>query len=105
MKTKKTIFIVDDHPIVHQGLAELINHEEDLTVCGYAEDVHQAMAEIKKLNPSMVIVDISLRKKDGMELIKDIKAQYPALPILTLSMHDETLYAERCFVPAQGVIL
>ncbi|HUV42211.1 MAG TPA: response regulator transcription factor [Sedimentisphaerales bacterium] len=106
MKTKKTIFIVDDHPIVHQGLAELINHEQDLAVCGHAEDANQAMAEIKKLNPSMVIVDISLRKKNGMELIKDIKAQYPALPILTLSMHDETLYAERALrAGARGYIM
>lgn len=106
MKTPKTIFIVDDHPIVHQGLSELINHEPDLTVCGHAEDAHQAMSAIKKLEPCMVIVDISLKKKNGMELIKDIKAQYPGLPMLTLSMHDETLYAERALrAGARGYIM
>jgi DNA-binding NarL/FixJ family response regulator len=104
-KTKK-IVIVDDHPIVRQGLENLINHESDLSVCGQAEDAHQAMKAIKMLNPDMIIVDISLEEKNGLELIKDIKAQYPSLPILALSMHDETLYAERVLrAGAKGYIM
>lgn len=104
-KTKK-IVIVDDHPIVRQGLENLINHESDLSVCGQAEDAHQAMKAIKMLNPDMIIVDISLKEKNGLELIKDINAQYPSLPILALSMHDETLYAERVLrAGAKGYIM
>ena len=89
------IIIVDDHPIIRQGLAELIDHEKDLMVCGQANDAPAAMDAVKTLNPDLIIVDISLKKKNGIELIKDIKAQYPDLPVLTLSMHDESLYAER----------
>jgi DNA-binding NarL/FixJ family response regulator len=103
---KTKILIVDDHPIVRQGLAELINHEDDLVVCGQAEDSHQAMAAIKKLQPDLAIVDISLRETSGMELIKDIKAQYPDLVVLALSMHDESLYAERALrAGAKGYIM
>jgi len=93
--TKAKVLIVDDHPIVRQGLAELINAEKDLTVCALAEDAAQAMAAIKSAKPDIAVVDISLKEKSGIELIKDIKAQYASLPILVLSMHDESLYAER----------
>lgn len=100
------IFIVDDHPIVRQGLTELINHEKDLVVCGQAEDAAQTLKALKTLKPDMIIVDISLREKNGVELIKDIKLQYPGLPILALSMHDETLYAERALrAGAKGYIM
>jgi len=105
-KSKTKIVIVDDHPIVRQGLAELINHEQELTVCGHAEDAHEALAIIKESEPDMVIVDISLKETSGMELIKDIKAQYPNLPVLALSMHDESLYAERALrAGAKGYIM
>jgi DNA-binding NarL/FixJ family response regulator len=105
-KSKTSILIVDDHPIVRQGLAELINQEDDLIVCGQAEDAHQAMQEIKALKPDMAIVDISLKETSGMELIKDIKAQYPNLTVLALSMHDESLYAERALrAGAKGYIM
>jgi DNA-binding NarL/FixJ family response regulator len=105
-KSKAKVIIVDDHPIVRQGLAELINHEQDLTVCGYAEDAHEALGIIKKTGPDMVIVDISLKETSGMELIKDIKAQYPNLPVLALSMHDESLYAERALrAGAKGYVM
>ena len=87
--------IVDDHPIVRQGLSKIINQEKDLVVCGQAEDSPQAMQAIRKLKPDLVIVDISLKETSGVELIKDIKIQYPDLPVLTLSMHDESLYGER----------
>jgi DNA-binding NarL/FixJ family response regulator len=105
-KNKSSILIVDDHPIVRQGLAELINHEDDLSVCGQAEDAHQAIKAVKELKPDMAIVDISLKETSGMELIKDLKAQYPDLPVLALSMHDESLYAERALrAGAKGYIM
>jgi DNA-binding NarL/FixJ family response regulator len=105
-KNKSTILIVDDHPIVRQGLAELINHEDDLLVCGQAEDAHQAIKAIKELKPDMAIVDISLKETSGMELIKDLKAQYPKVPVLALSMHDESLYAERALrAGARGYVM
>ncbi len=103
---KSKILIVDDHPIVRQGLAELVNLENDLAVCGQAEDAHQAMKAIKELRPDMAVIDISLRETSGIELIKDINVQYPNLPVLALSMHDESLYAERALrAGAKGYIM
>jgi len=93
-KTAK-VLIVDDHPILRQGLAELIDHEEDLEVCAQAEDANQALSAIKKMPPDIAIVDIALKEASGVELIKDIKAQHPQLPVLALSMHEESLYAKR----------
>jgi DNA-binding NarL/FixJ family response regulator len=103
---KRTILIVDDHPIVRQGLAQLINQEKDLEVCGQAEDAHEAIQTIRELDPDLVIVDISLRDTSGVDLIKDLKVQYPDLPILTLSMHDEAVYGERALrAGAKGYIM
>ena len=104
---KKTrILIVDDHPIVRQGLAELVNHEEDFAVCGQAEDYHEALRALDQLNPDMAVVDISLKETSGLELIKDVHLQHPDLPVLALSMHDETLYAERALrAGAMGYIM
>jgi len=100
------VLIVDDHPIVRQGLAQLIDQERDLHVCGQAEDAHEAMQAIRTLKPDMVIVDISLKDTSGMELIKDLKVQRADLPILTLSMHDESVYAERSLrAGARGYIM
>lgn len=100
------IIIVDDHPIVRQGLSQLIEHEPDLKVCAQAEDAPEAMALIKKSRPDFAIVDISLKETSGMELIKDIKAAYPNMPILALSMHDESLYAERALrAGARGYLM
>jgi len=100
------ILIVDDHPIVRQGLSELINHESDLVVCGQAEDSHEAIKAVRELNPNMAIIDITLKETSGLELIKDIHAQYPNLPVLALSMHDENLYAERSLrAGAMGYIM
>lgn len=92
---KRTIIVVDDHPIVRQGLADLINQEKDLLVLGQAEDASQAMEAIRTLKPDLVIVDISLKERSGIELIKNIHAQHPDLRVLALSMHEESLYAER----------
>jgi DNA-binding NarL/FixJ family response regulator len=105
-RRKRTVLIVDDHPIVRQGLAQLIDQEKDLQVCGQAEDAHEAMQAIRTLKPDMVIVDISLKDTSGMELIKDLKVQYPDLPVLTLSMHDEAVYGERALrAGARGYIM
>ena len=103
---KIEILIVDDHPVSRKGLVEVINQEKELTVCCEAEDVPQAMKAIRELKPDMVIVDISLGETNGLELIKDINVQYPNLPILTLSFHEESIYAERALrTGAKGYIM
>lgn len=94
-ENKKKVLVVDDHPIVREGLSDLINKEKDLEVCGCAKDIPQAIEAIKKLDPDVVTVDISLEDASGLELIKDIKTQFPGLPLLALSMHPESFYAER----------
>jgi DNA-binding NarL/FixJ family response regulator len=92
---QRTVFIVDDHPIVRQGLRQLIDQETDLSVCGEAADVREARAALATLTPDVVILDLSLRDSDGLEVIKDIRSKHGQLPVLVLSMHDETIYAER----------
>jgi len=103
---KKTVFIVDDHPLLRQGLALLINREQDLTVCGEAEEAQTAMREIAAKKPDILIVDISLNGPDGLDLLKGLRALYPNLPVLILSMHDESIYAERALrARANGYIM
>ena len=92
---KKRVVIVDDHPLVRDRLSQLINHERDLVVCGEAEDAEQALRIIQDTSPSLAIVDITLKHSNGLELIKAIKAQHLELPVLVLSMHEESLYADR----------
>ncbi len=105
-KDKVRILIVDDHPIVRQGLADLINHEDEFEVCGHAEDAREAMEQIRKLSPDLVTIDITLREMGGLELIKDVKSQHPKLPMLVISMHDEKLYGERVLrAGAKGYIM
>ncbi len=100
------IIIVDDHPIIRKGLSDLINQEDDLVVCGQAEDAYEAMEVIKTLKPDIAVVDISLKETSGIELMKDVRTQYPNLPVLALSMHDESLYAERALrAGAKGYIM
>jgi len=94
-KSKKRILIVDDHPMMRQGLAQLIGEEADLTICGEAEKASQALGSVGKLKPDLVLADISLPDKNGLELIKDMQAIQPGLSVLVISMHDESLYAER----------
>ncbi|MFZ2643222.1 MAG: response regulator transcription factor [Verrucomicrobiia bacterium] len=94
-KGKANILIVDDHPIARQGLAQLINQEPDLHVCGSVENAAQALEAIPLLKPDLVIVDISLKESSGLELIKDIQARFDGLPMLVFSMHDESLFTER----------
>jgi DNA-binding NarL/FixJ family response regulator len=103
---KSRVFVVDDHPIVRQGLALLINREPDLIVCGDAEDAHAAMQAIASSLPDIMIIDISLNGPDGLDLLKNVRMRFPELPVLILSMHDESIYAERVLrAGAQGYIM
>jgi len=102
----KKILIVDDHPILRKGLAMVIDQEPDLVVAGEAEDVPGGLDMIEAVKPDVVIVDISLPGVDGIELIKTMKLKYRDLPALVVSMHDETLYAERALrAGARGYIM
>ena len=92
---KIRIFLVDDHPLLRQGIAGRIGEEPDLAMCGQAGSAAEALPAIASAKPDIVIVDISLPGRDGIELIKDIKARHRAMLVLVLSMHDESLYAER----------
>lgn len=104
--SKRRILIVDDHPIVRDGLSQLLNKQIDLEACGEAENASSALNAVASLGPDLVIVDISLEGKSGLELIADLVARYPELPILVLSMHDETVYAERALrAGAKGYIM
>tara|TARA_B110000037_G_scaffold82932_1_gene98706 strand:- start:951 stop:1601 length:651 start_codon:yes stop_codon:yes gene_type:complete len=93
MATK--IFLVDDHPLVRQGLTQIFEKEEDFEVCGEAENAQQAMKAVGTHMPNVVVVDISLQGNNGLELIKNLKAIYEDIPILVFSMHDESTYAQR----------
>lgn len=100
------IIIVEDHPVFRSGLKELIETEKDLHVCGEADTTTRAMAVIAANNPDLVIVDITLKGRNGIELIKELHRDSPELPILVLSMHEESLYAERAFrAGASGYIM
>ena len=92
---KKAILIVDDHPMLRRGLTSLIDSEPDLAVCGEASTCAAALQAIRQRKPDVVIVDIGLEGRDGLELVKDMKVHHPKIPALVLSMHDESLYAER----------
>ncbi len=92
---RSRILLVDDHPVLRQGLVRLLEQERDLTVCGEAESAEEAMAAIRATSPDLVIVDLSLRGKPGLQLIKDVQSHHPGTRVLVLSMHDEALWAER----------
>ena len=97
-KDKRTrILLVDDHAVVRYGAAQLINREADLVVCGEEEDAGKALTAITNLKPDLVIADISLKDSSGLELMRNIKAQYPKMPVLVVSAHDESIYAEIAF--------
>jgi DNA-binding NarL/FixJ family response regulator len=105
-RAKKTVFIVDDHPLLRQGLALLVNRERDLVVCGEAEEAQTAMREITAQRPDILIADISLNGLDGLDLLKNLRMLFPTLPVLILSMHDESIYAERALrARANGYIM
>jgi DNA-binding NarL/FixJ family response regulator len=99
---RSKILLVDDHPVMRQGLAELINQEPDLSVCGQCEAAPQTLAAIETLSPDLAILDLSLKGGSGLELIKSIRASHPAVRILVLSMYDESLYTERVLRAGAG---
>jgi DNA-binding NarL/FixJ family response regulator len=100
------VFLVDDHPLIRQGLAGFINQETDMSVCGEAESVVEALDGIQKALPDLVVVDISLQNGNGLELIKELHGRYPQLPVLVLSMHAETSFAERALrAGARGYVV
>lgn len=105
LNQKHRIMIVEDHPIFRLGLRELINQEKDLMVCGEAEDKVGAWMDIQRLKPDFVILDLSLKDGDGISLIKNIVKNYRNMPVLVVSMHDETIFAERSLIAgAKGYI-
>lgn len=103
---RKKIFVMDDHPITRHGLCQLLNQEPDLIVCGEEENAHRAMAAIKSTQPDVVLADLSLAGKSGLEFIKDMHVMHPEIAVLAVSMHDETIYAERVLrAGARGYIM
>ncbi|MBI3849786.1 MAG: response regulator transcription factor [Verrucomicrobia bacterium] len=95
--SRKRILLVDDHAVVRFGIAQLINRQGDLVVCGEEEDASKALSAIERLKPDLVIADIALKDSSGLELMRNIKAQHPGLPVLVVSVHDEAIYAEIAF--------
>jgi DNA-binding NarL/FixJ family response regulator len=103
---KRRIFLVDDHPIIQQALADMLNHESDLDVCGTTKNARTALDQIEKLRPDLVILDLVLQGANGIELLKDIRVRYPRQLVLMLSMHDESVYAFRALrAGAAGYIM
>src|ERR1700720_2343384 len=103
---KRRVFLVDDHPLVREGLANLINHQDDLTVCGAAEDSGEATTAIEKTKPDVALIDISLKNESGLELVKNLESKFPLVALIVLSMHDEALYAERALrAGARGYVM
>lgn len=94
---RASILLVDDHAVVRFGIAQLINRQPDMTICGEEEDASKALNAITTLKPDLVIADISLKDSSGLELMRNIQAQYPGLPVLVVSVHDESIYAEMAF--------
>ena len=94
---RRRVFFVDDHPLVRDWLANLVALEADLEVCGYAEDAEAALLALPKARPDVAVVDLSLPRGSGLELLKELRGRFPALRLLVLSMHDEASIAERAF--------
>lgn len=103
---KRSVFLVDDHPLVREGLANLINQQDDLVVRGEAEDSAGALAGIAATRPDVALIDISLKNESGLELIKNLEIQFPLVALIVLSMHDEAVYAERALrAGARGYVM
>ncbi|MGA1790224.1 MAG: response regulator [bacterium] len=105
-KDRIKVLVVDDHPIVRFGLINFINDDKDFCVCGEADNAHNALQAIQESVPDVAIIDIRLKGQSGIELIKNIKVRYPDLPVIALSMYDESIYAERLLCAgAKGYIM
>ena len=103
---KRKVLIIDDHPIVRDGLKQCLDQEDDLVVCGMLEDERSALQTIGETRPDLVIVDLALKDSSGINVLKEIKATFPDLYCLVLSMHDETIYAERSLqAGARGYVM
>jgi DNA-binding NarL/FixJ family response regulator len=103
---KRRVFVIDDHPLVREGLTNLINRQDDLIVCGGAEDSAESIAGIARTQPDIALIDISLKNESGLELIKNLESQFPLVALIVLSMHDEALYAERALrAGARGYVM
>jgi len=102
---RKKVLVVDDQPVVRQGLACLISEEQDICVCGLADNTTEAIETIQRLEPDVVTIDLSLRDASALDLVKNIKVRFPTLPVLVLSVHPELFYAERAIrAGAKGYI-
>lgn len=105
-RARRKVFLVDDHAVVRNGLAELLNQATDLEVCGEAATAEEALEKIEAGVPDIAVVDLTLGDMSGLELLKHLKSRHPMLPVLVLSMHDESFYAERCLrAGARGYIM
>lgn len=105
-QAKRQVLIVDDHPIFRNGITQLINHEPDLHVCGEICSASQALSVVDELKPDIVVLDLSIQGTNGIELMKSIRALHPHLPALMVSMHDESIYAERALrAGARGYVM
>jgi DNA-binding NarL/FixJ family response regulator len=105
-KQIRQLLLVDDHPILREGFARLIDHERDLKVCGHADNPAKALSAVGALKPDLVIVDIALKGANGIELVKRIKALHATIPVLVLSVQDEALFAERAVrAGAKGYVM
>ena len=103
---RRRVFIVDDHPLVREWMASLIAREADLEVCGSADDAPTALSAMARAKPDVVVVDLSLNRSSGLDLIKDVRLQFPSVHALVLSMHEEISYPERAFrAGARGYVL
>ena len=103
---KRNVLIVDDHPLLRDGLAKVINQQPDLAVCGEAADARAGLAAAAKLRPDVVMADLTMEDGNGLDLIKDLHLRQPDLPVLILSMHHENLYAERAVrAGARGYVM
>ena len=103
---KRKVLIVDDHPLLRDGLARVINQQADLVVCGEAADARSGLAAVAKLRPDVVIADLTMDEGNGLDLVKDLHARNAKLPVLVLSMHHENLYAERAVrAGARGYVM
>lgn len=103
---KIRILVADDHPLLREGVVQRLNREPDMAVCGEAGTAEEAFGAAERLNPDLLVTDLSFSGKDGLELIKDIRAILPGLPVLVLSTHDESIYAERALrAGARGYVM
>jgi DNA-binding NarL/FixJ family response regulator len=103
---KKKILLVDDHPLVRLGIGQLFDQQPDLTVCGQAENAEGALDGMARLKPDVVVLDLTLKDSDGLEVLKNIHTQYPTIPVLVLSIHSEAMYAEMALrAGAKGYVM